>query len=260
MKRNNSNSKLAQFKAAVAHLPFTEFNETSDSIVASYVDMGDPTTIIEVDYNPNYKGTSCNLTVYRNEIQTDSYGTYDIDEFVEQLEPYFKLGNEVSLVKQLDRRLTKLEILANDDKGLLVNLLRQELDSDNLIKDDMSVDELVDEAYNRGFADGLRGYPSDTTNQVTGYGYLVNNDKLPGTNRSKNDTFNVELDETVAFVKRKDGNLIKGKLGSSVNDVVGYGTITPGMRNIYGINSVELDETKPYRKLIRDKVVKRKMI
>lgn len=190
MKRNNSNSKLAQFKAAVAHLPFTEFNETSDSIVASYVDMGDPTTIIEVDYNPNYKGISYNFTIYRNDIQTDSYGTYDIDEFVEQLEPYFNLGNEVSLLKQLDRRLTKLEMYNN--------LAQQELNSDSEVEDELSL--LLQEEY-------LAGTDPYVNSEYDNYKYTVAKPKF------KTTLGNVELDETtVGYVKRKDGKLIKRKL------------------------------------------------
>jgi hypothetical protein len=152
-KVSRSNSKLAQFKAAVAHLPFTEFNETSDSIVASY----ETNTVgikVVVDYSPNYKGTSCNFTIYRNDVQIDHYGTYDIDEFVEQLEPYFNLGNEGSLIKQLDRRLTQLEILVNGDNNL-AKLQQQELDFDNEVESLFNL--MLQEEYERGFIDGLNG-------------------------------------------------------------------------------------------------------
>lgn len=210
MKRNNSNSKLAQFKAAVAHLPFTEFNETSDGIVAIYETKRNKTNpvavTVVVTYSPNLKGTSCNFFIYRNDIQTDSYGCYDIDEFVEQLEPYFNLGNEVSLLKQLDRRLTKLEMYNN--------LAQQELNSDSeqelielLDKGIELVDianELEDSLYKEGFVAALTMLGVVDSNYTKlGYGAL-------GVSRVKE----LELDELskVGYVKRKDGKLIKRKL------------------------------------------------
>ena len=169
MKRN-SNSKLAQFKAAVAHLPFTEFDELSNSIAAVYEvsrTKTNPGIRIEVGYSQEYKGTSCNFEVFHNDVLTDSYGTYDIDEFVEQLEPYFNLGDEVSLLRQLDRRLTQLEMYNNSAK-----LLQQELDSDEIEYGDFKDGFIA--GYKTGFVAGSEPY-LNSTNVVginLGYGAL----------------------------------------------------------------------------------------
>lgn len=269
MKRN-SNSKLAQFKAAVAHLPFTSFDESNDDIIATY---SNSSIDIEVIYNPMLKGTSCNFTIYRNDVQTDSYGTYDIDEFVEQLEPYFNLGNEVSLLKQLDRRLTKLEMLANDDSSL-ARLLQQELtnsDSDSEVNYASSVPlgellDLINEGYvkdiiitaiqtgeldkatledmlvmaydreekeiknrdrkNNSLVSGAAIGTNSDYKVKLGYGIsgmvsgrellsMTPEDKATmkrNIQQIKTNLGNVELDETVGYVKRKDGKLVKRKL------------------------------------------------
>lgn len=247
MKRN-SNSKLAQFKAAVVHLPFTSFDESNDDIVATY---SNSSIDIEVGYNPNLLGTSCNFVIYRNDVQTDSYGTYDIDEFVEQLEPYFNLGNEVSLLKQLDRRLTKLEMLANDDSSL-ARLLQQELDSDSEVNYASSVPlgELLDLIN--------EGYVKDIIITAIQTGEL---DKA-----TLEDMLVMAYDREEKEIKnrgRKNNSLVSGAAigtNSEYKVKLGYGTISLGIRNIHGINNVELDETVAFVKRKDGKLVKRKLV
>jgi hypothetical protein len=215
-KVSRSNSKLAQFKAAVAHLPFTEFNETSDSIVASYETKPTKTNPVAISvvvtYSSKYKGTSCNFTIYRNDVQIDHYGTYDINEFVEQLEPYFNLGNEGSLIKQLDRRLTQLETLVNGDNDLN-KLQQQELDCDNEIECLFSL--MLQEKYERGFIDGAKCYSdidskSDYWDDNTTKGKLMGGIGVVGISRLKD----LELDaiSKIGDVKPKSSRLVKRKL------------------------------------------------
>lgn len=252
MKRN-SNSKLAQFKAAVAHLPFTEFDELSNSIAAVYEvsrTKTNPGIRIEVGYSQEYKGTSCNFEIFHNDVLTDSYGTYDIDEFVEQLEPYFNLGDEVSLLRQLDRRLTKLEMLVNDDSNLAM-LLQQELDDDEVnYASSVPLEELLD-LINEGDVKDIiiTAIQTGELDKATLEDMLVmayDREETEFKNRG-----------------RKNNSLPKGKLGIvngatiGTNSKLGYGAL-----GVSRVKELELDELSKvgYVKRKDGKLVKRKLM